>query len=172
SWTPPADTSGIDRYYVYIASDEQKTQSAQLWNSDPTEEYVPVGTNEMNLYNNPERTVGGTTPPPANWLIVLGYKEAGLIFSEVSAAAKIPLVDVCNDIDPPAPQLSSLTFENLADVVGQVEGTVEFTLTANDQDLGLTAEFEVFVVEEGPGSADDLSVGKLPRGTNQLVIPA
>ena len=163
-WTPPADTSNIPHYSVYIAYDEQNTYGAALIDNELLVGSIPVGTNRLVVYDPTVRQTTNGGSLPANWLLV--FTDAAL---DTNFAAKIRLYDD-GSAPPPAATITGMQFNDTAtaDDGDYVEGVVTWAVDPL-QDLAYTAEFEVYLsFEPWAESASQLSVGTVALGTNTL----
>ena len=163
SWTPPADTSVVTNYAVYIANDELNTYGAQLWDLVLESPDVPAGTNQMTIWpGTSRRTVD--TGYPANWLLI--FTSANQLAAD---AAKVRLYDESGTV-PNEPGVSGITFEDTDATLETVGGTVEWVLPAT-ADLGFTTHFSLYLADDADGTNEKL-LETVALGTNQVVLAA
>ncbi|CAE8634852.1 unnamed protein product, partial [Polarella glacialis] len=170
SWTPPADVTGFTHYQVQIAFDRLNTCGVDLYDVSPGEygaDGIPVGTNQLQVYVPTGRGLGSACNKPARWILVLPRSGNSL---DLSRAAIIPLYDLGPTV-PALLELDSFSFSDTDPAPGQVGGTVEWALKYPDMDTAYIEYYSVYLASD-PNGAQQVSVGQVLRGTNQLVIPS
>ncbi|CAE8606488.1 unnamed protein product, partial [Polarella glacialis] len=167
-WTPPADVTAITHYNVHIAFDRLDTCGVELWDADLVDPMIPVGTNQMQVYGNTGRRCSSDQPP--RWMIVLPTSTSNDDPPDLSKCAIIPLYDLGPTV-PALLELDSFSFSDTDPAPGQVGGTVEWALKYPDMDTAYIEYYSVYLASD-PNGAQQVSVGQVLRGTNQLVIPS
>ncbi|CAE8678699.1 unnamed protein product, partial [Polarella glacialis] len=168
SWRPRLLNWEADA--VQIAFDRLNTCGVDLYDVSPGEygaDGIPVGTNQLQVYVPTGRGLGSACNKPARWILVLPRSGNSL---DLSRAAIIPLYDLGPTV-PALLELDSFSFSDTDPAPGQVGGTVEWALKYPDMDTAYIEYYSVYLASD-PNGAQQVSVGQVLRGTNQLVIPS
>eukprot|EP00928_Gymnodinium_smaydae_P044475 TRINITY_DN2966_c1_g1_i3.p1 TRINITY_DN2966_c1_g1~~TRINITY_DN2966_c1_g1_i3.p1 ORF type:complete len:5802 (+),score=1072.37 TRINITY_DN2966_c1_g1_i3:2529-19934(+) len=165
SWTPPVDTSDVTRYGVFISVDEAMSERVALWPKGGSSQWVPVGTNQLDIYLNTQRQTGSLAY--CDWIYVIPFNGP----SELprSRAGKLPLYDESGNAPPAAVAMTSITFTDEDPRANAVGGLAQWSPDPA-ADEGFTAQWAVYVAVDSSGT-NMVHAGSVPRGTNELDIP-
>lgn len=156
SWQEPADTASITYYNIEIGQPGRRLST----NTISWQALVPKGTNSVDV---PFGTQRGSalfiTASTVNWPHM----------SRPEAAASVHLHDISGGapLSPP----TGVTFNDLDTREGLIAGTIQWAPPISGTSAYLT-DYDIVLAADVTGGAQALQLGTVPRGVNQLIVPA
>ncbi|CAJ1428487.1 unnamed protein product [Effrenium voratum] len=166
SWVEPTDTTYFDYWTVYQSTTRDNSNGQIVQDSGGATQFA-IGTTSMTLGSAQARQTSDAQP--ANWIVVLGYRNDLAAYQNPYSGCAVPLYDDSGAAPSTGPFVADLAFDDQDTSWEYAAGPVTWTLDQLTADQASVSHYTIYLAEDATGT-NRMLVATVARDTTTFEV--